>query len=49
MKEIILKQYKEHTALSESNYAYTIEGDDETLKEIAKEIEKALLKFGGIE
>lgn len=52
MKDIILnilKQYKENTSLSEGHYAYMIEGDDETLKEIAEEIEKALIKFGRIE
>ncbi len=45
MKELIvniLKQYKENTSLSEEHYAYMIEGDDETLNEIASEIEKAL-------
>jgi len=45
MKEIILnilKEYKDYTALSEGHYEYMISGDDETLEEIAQEIEKEL-------
>ena len=38
----ILKQYKECTSLSEGNYAYMIEGDDETLRDIARQIQKEL-------
>jgi hypothetical protein len=45
MKEIIiniLKQYKENTALSEGHYEYMIWGDDETIEDIAQQIEKEL-------
>lgn len=45
MKEVILnilKQYKENISLSEGNYAYMIEGDDETLRDIARQIQKEL-------
>ena len=35
-------QYKEYTSLSEGNYAYMIEGNDETLRDIARQIQKEL-------
>lgn len=38
----ILKQYKDYTSLSEGHYAYMIEGDDETLRDIARQIQKEL-------
>ena len=38
----ILKQYKDYTPLSEGHYAYMIEGDDETLRDIARQIQKEL-------
>ena len=38
----ILKQYKDYTSLSEGNYTYMIEGNDETLRDIARQIQKEL-------
>jgi hypothetical protein len=38
----ILKQYKDCTALSEGHYDYMICGDEETLNDIAKQIETEL-------
>lgn len=45
MKDIIiniLNKYSENTSLSEGHYAYMIEADEQTLKEIAGEIEKEI-------
>ena len=47
MKEVILnilKQYKENISLSEGHYDYMIWGDDETLEEIAQQVEKEIKK-----
>ena len=47
MKEVILnilKQYKENISLSEGHYDYMIWGDDETLGEIAQQVEKEVKK-----
>ena len=38
----ILKQYKDYISLSEGIYAHMIEGDDETLRDIARQIQKEL-------
>ena len=38
----ILKQYKDYNSLSEGNYAYMIEGNDKTLRDIARQIQKEL-------
>ena len=35
-------QYKDYTPLSEGHYTYMIEGDDETLRDIARQIQKEL-------
>ena len=36
------KQNKDYTSLSKNIYAYMIEGDDETLRDIARQIQKEL-------
>lgn len=38
----ILKQYRYYTPLPEGHYTYMIEGDDETLRDIARQIQKEL-------